>query len=59
MTMLWCFQELQKFGSPNIVMALVGNKSDLQASRKVAVEVCVSFDVCSSDPLKFLPSKHF
>ena len=34
-------QELQKFGSPNIVMALVGNKTDLCASRKVAVEVSI------------------
>lgn len=36
-------KELQKFGSPNIVMALVGNKSDLQASRKVAVETAQEY----------------
>ncbi|MCO5571680.1 hypothetical protein L7F22_025427 [Adiantum nelumboides] len=36
-------KELQKFGSPNIVMALVGNKSDLQGSRKVTVEAAQEY----------------
>nr|ACJ86121.1 unknown [Medicago truncatula] len=31
-------KELQKHGSPDIVMALVGNKADLQGKREVAVE---------------------
>ena len=34
------FQELQKHGSPDIVMALVGNKADLHENRVVSVEVC-------------------
>lgn len=32
-------QELQKHGSPDIVMALVGNKADLQEKREVPVQV--------------------
>ncbi|KAK2992384.1 hypothetical protein RJ640_018303 [Escallonia rubra] len=31
-------KELQKHGSPDIVMALVGNKADLQEKREVAVQ---------------------
>ncbi|CAK9159661.1 unnamed protein product [Ilex paraguariensis] len=30
--------ELQKHGSPDIVMALVGNKADLQEKREIPVE---------------------
>ncbi|KAL9317829.1 hypothetical protein ACSQ67_014346 [Phaseolus vulgaris] len=33
-----CSSELQKHGSPDIVMALVGNKADLQEKREVAVQ---------------------
>ena len=33
------FQELQKHGSPDIVMALVGNKADLEDRREVTTEV--------------------
>lgn len=32
-------QELQKHGSPDIVMALVGNKADLHEKREVSVQV--------------------
>lgn len=32
-------QELQKHGSPDIVMALVGNKADLNEKREVPVQV--------------------
>ncbi|CAM8967029.1 unnamed protein product [Rhodiola kirilowii] len=32
------FQELQKHGSPDIVLALVGNKADLQENREVSVQ---------------------
>lgn len=32
-------QELQKHGSPDIILALVGNKADLQEKRKVSVQV--------------------
>ena len=32
-------QELQKHGSPDIVMALVGNKADLHEKREVPVQV--------------------
>lgn len=32
-------QELQKHGSPDIVMALVGNKADLHEKREVTVQV--------------------
>ncbi|BBN18179.1 hypothetical protein MPTK1_8g00370 [Marchantia polymorpha subsp. ruderalis] len=35
---LFVRQELQKHGSPGIVMALVGNKADLEESREVASE---------------------
>ncbi|XP_062154970.1 ras-related protein RABF1-like [Alnus glutinosa] len=31
-------KELQKHGSPDIVMALVGNKADLQEKREVPVQ---------------------
>ncbi|KAK9705882.1 hypothetical protein RND81_07G089300 [Saponaria officinalis] len=31
-------KELQKYGSPDIVMALVGNKADLQDRREVPTE---------------------
>ncbi|GMI86988.1 hypothetical protein like AT3G54840 [Hibiscus trionum] len=34
-------KELQKHGSPGIVMALVGNKADLQEKREVQVQVLV------------------
>ncbi|KAK2634063.1 hypothetical protein Ddye_028855 [Dipteronia dyeriana] len=34
-------KELQKHGSPDIVMALVGNKADLQDSREVPAQVSV------------------
>jgi GTPase SAR1 family protein len=36
-------QELQKHGSPDIVMALVGNKADLQEKREVPVQVSAIF----------------
>lgn len=36
-------KELQKHGSPNIVMALVGNKADLHMSREVAVETAQQY----------------
>ncbi|KAH7430384.1 hypothetical protein KP509_09G096600 [Ceratopteris richardii] len=36
-------RELQKFGSANIVMALVGNKSDLHASRKVSTQIAQEY----------------
>lgn len=32
-------QELQKHGNPDIVMALVGNKADLNEKREVPVQV--------------------
>lgn len=32
-------QELQKHGSPDIVLALVGNKADLHENREVPVQV--------------------
>ena len=32
-------QELQKHGSPDIILALVGNKADLLEKRKVSVQV--------------------
>lgn len=32
-------QELQKHGSPDMVMALVGNKADLLEKREVSVQV--------------------
>ena len=39
--LIYCglLQELQKHGSPDIVMALVGNKADLQEQREVPVQV--------------------
>ncbi|OVA18016.1 Small GTPase superfamily [Macleaya cordata] len=36
-------KELQKHGSPNIVMALVGNKADLQENREVSVQDAVDY----------------
>ena len=33
-------KELQRQGNPNIVIALAGNKSDLNSKRKVEPEVC-------------------
>jgi GTPase SAR1 family protein len=36
-------QELQKHGNPDIVMALVGNKADLQEKREVPVQVSATF----------------
>eukprot|EP00262_Sarcandra_glabra_P006190 TRINITY_DN18311_c0_g1_i1.p1 TRINITY_DN18311_c0_g1~~TRINITY_DN18311_c0_g1_i1.p1 ORF type:complete len:201 (+),score=48.65 TRINITY_DN18311_c0_g1_i1:107-709(+) len=36
-------KELQKHGSPDIVMALVGNKADLQENRRVSVEDAVDY----------------
>jgi GTPase SAR1 family protein len=36
-------QELQKHGNPDIVMALVGNKADLQEKREVPVQVSAIF----------------
>ncbi|KAK4590614.1 hypothetical protein RGQ29_020964 [Quercus rubra] len=33
-------QELQRQGNQNLVMALVGNKSDLEAKREVETELC-------------------
>jgi GTPase SAR1 family protein len=36
-------QELQKHGSPDIVMALVGNKADLQEKLEVPVQVSAIF----------------
>ena len=38
-------QELQKHGSPDIVMALVGNKADLQEKREVLVQVSNSLEI--------------
>eukprot|EP01052_Picozoa_sp_SAG31_P023518 SAG31_NODE_1944_length_6856_cov_3.850969_8_plen_143_part_00 len=35
-------KELQRGGSPNIVIALAGNKTDLSIKRKVQSEVCVA-----------------
>ncbi|KAK9150690.1 hypothetical protein Syun_008999 [Stephania yunnanensis] len=38
-------QELQKQGNPNMVMALAGNKEDLEDKRKVTTELfCFSRD---------------
>lgn len=36
-------KELQKHGSPDIVMALVGNKADLQENRKVSAEEATEY----------------
>ncbi|KAL8224141.1 hypothetical protein R6Q57_019616 [Mikania cordata] len=36
-------KELQKHGSPDIVLALVGNKADLQDKRKVSVQDGIDF----------------
>lgn len=36
-------KELHKHGSPNIVLALVGNKADLHASREVSVETAQEY----------------
>ena len=35
--------ELQRQGSPNIVIALAGNKSDLASKRTVSTAVCSRF----------------
>lgn len=39
--MFFSCQELQKHGSPDIVMALVGNKADLQDNREVPTQVSI------------------
>lgn len=41
-------QELQKHGSPDIVMALVGNKADLHENREVPAQVSVIHTICQN-----------
>ncbi|KAI3987319.1 hypothetical protein MKX01_003069 [Papaver californicum] len=36
-------KELQKHGSPNIIMALVGNKSDLDENREVSIQDAIDY----------------
>lgn len=36
-------QELQKHGSQDMIMALVGNKADLHEKRTVSSQVCILF----------------
>jgi GTPase SAR1 family protein len=36
-------QELQKHGSQDMIMALVGNKADLHEKRTVSSQVCIIF----------------
>ena len=38
------WQELQKHGSPDIVMALVGNKADRHENREVPVQVSTKIE---------------
>ena len=42
-------KELQRQGNPNIVIALAGNKSDLNSKRKVEPEVRVARAACRVD----------
>lgn len=37
----YILQELQKHGSPDMIMALVGNKADLHYNRSVSSQVCI------------------
>eukprot|EP01117_Protostelium_nocturnum_P010224 TRINITY_DN3667_c0_g1_i1.p1 TRINITY_DN3667_c0_g1~~TRINITY_DN3667_c0_g1_i1.p1 ORF type:complete len:205 (+),score=53.80 TRINITY_DN3667_c0_g1_i1:151-765(+) len=45
-------KELQRQGSPNIVMALAGNKVDLEANRRVSIEEAQAF--CDENGLLFM-----
>ncbi|PRP84995.1 Rab GTPase [Planoprotostelium fungivorum] len=45
-------KELQRQGNPNIVMALAGNKLDLEANRRVTIEEAQAF--CDTNGLLFM-----